>query len=685
MKNIDFNPKNNYSRAGKASAKTFSYVIDREERLNKILKDKPYKGYIEEDYFEKKDELSFDDSKDLIYEDIFDKNYKDHYKILLRQQKMKYFKSVKSCGFNKIFFPEANKNEMYSTKYNKVNQIKESKNKEKLLHLEQNPNKSYIYKKIIYSQSFEKMLGRYDLEKTREEIREKLKLNVKPLNKSKKAKKKQTIEITKKDENSEYKTEKTKSKTIHTKQIKAVDMDKMLDREYISDNNDVRIRTSKFIRNKIKSPTFIQNISPLSSFINKKRFSFRANKLSPTIRNNIRQKSLLIKDEKKFISDKIDLISKRIFSGLSSAKKDNNNTNNLKRENSSLSNNLLLDKPISKEIYFTPKFNARRRNFSGNSFTGLKRTTEKNNSFTFNSKSKTCFNFHENNKNRKRHFRLISSKAQPLNNTFSFKKMLSRAYVNRIQINDKIGANRPLEPNYSSIYPKIVQSVKYSTLNNLRKNPPQRDLIGRNVEEKKSDNDLSQYINFSKMFGRGKIRTDYPVFMNNLNSRSAFDLLTVKSLEMNHFSKMNFNTPISCFNSKKSFNSNISNNNINNRPDSIKNLKIKKEKEIRIKNYNKNIENIFKKVIYDDIIDKNDIKEEMFTDFKKNTKLIKAINLSYKNLMSDYYKLNLDHLDKNLQKKKIDGITFQVIKGKNQNDSIGRNNPLKINASEIDI
>ena len=76
MKNSDFNTKRNFSRAGKASAKTFSFVIDRSERLNKILKNKPHARYIEEDYFEKKDGLSLDDSKDLISEDTLEKTFK---------------------------------------------------------------------------------------------------------------------------------------------------------------------------------------------------------------------------------------------------------------------------------------------------------------------------------------------------------------------------------------------------------------------------------------------------------------------------------------------------------------------------------------------------------------------------------------------------------------------------------
>ena len=185
------------------------------------------------------------------------------------------------------------------------------------------------------------------------------------------------------------------------------------------------------------------------------------------------------------------------------------------------------------------------------------------------------------------------------------------------------------------------------------------------------------------MLGRGSSNSEYPVYMNNLYSRNSFDFITVKSLKMNHFSKRRLNSPTSSFNNKKSFNSNISNNNnLRTLRDSIKKIKEMKEKEIRIKNYNNNIENIFKKVIYDDIIDKNELNGDII-DFKKNPKLMKTINSYYKNLMLDYYKLNLDFLEKNLEKKKIDGITFKEIKSNNKLGNINENNPYKINESEI--
>ena len=686
MKGIDMNTKDNYSRAGRASAKVFSYIIDRADKINQILKDKQYKRYLDQDYFEKEDKDSFDDSKDLIYEDIFDKNYKDHYAELLGQQKVKYFKYIKSCAFNKKFIREDKKDISPNKKYNKINITKDNKNKDKkYIQLDNSPNRNYLYRKLAYSQSFEKMLGRYDKEEKKKIIEKKLAPFRKKRCKKEEKKKNQKPDLDKKEDKEEEKEEKEEKEEedekdkSHKKQVvnnpSSLNMDTMLERGNLPKHHDVRIRTTKGIEFKNQSPLFFRQLSSLSVLNDKKRLSFNNNRLFSSL-NTTHKNNLLINENKKFFDEKINPISKRMFSGLSSAK-------DIKKiKDISFTSNIFLDKSPKKELIFTPEFRSMKRNFSSSDFNNTRKNInpDKNFSYTFNSKSKTNINFHEN-KTRNRHFKLISPKNQTHNSAVSFKKMLSRDYVNRIQINAKIGSGMPLTPNYSYVFPKVVMSVKYSTKSNYNRKPQFREICGINVEEKKKEG-ISQKINFSKMFGRGNINHEFPVFMDYINSRNAFDFVTVKSLKMNHSSKRRFNNPTSSFNNKKSFNINISNNNINIMRDSVKNIKEMKEKENRIRLYNKNIKNIFKKVDYDDIIDKNDITEDMF-DVKKNPELIKTINSSYKNLMNDYYKLNLDYLDKNFGKKKIDGITFQEIKSKNKIGSKNYNNPYKIEESEI--
>ena len=684
MKGIELNTKNNYSRAGRASAKVFSYVIDKAEKINEILKDKQHKRYLDQDYFEKEDKHSFDDSKELNFEDIFDKNYKDRYSEILGQQKYKYFKYVRSCAFNKKFISQNKKDEVaHSNRYNKMKYFKDKKSK-KLMYLDNNPNKSYIYKKILYSQSFEKMIGRYDRIQKKNLIEKKLDSLRKEKDKKKLEKKKPKLDLNKKEEKKdkedEEKEEKEEIKNDTPKKpimthIISFNMDKMLQRGYLPEHNDVRIRTTKAIDIKQKSPTFLRKLSSIS-FADKKSFSLNNFKFFSS-QNVIPKNNLLINENKRFFDDKTKLGSNRFFSGISSSKDLKLNKDN------SFTSNIFVDKSPKKELVFTPEFKNLKRNFSSTGFN----TSKKNNSpdktilsYTFNTKNKTSINFHEN-KTRNKNYDPYYNNNKKYISAVSFRKMLSREYVNRIHVNTKIGAGMPLTPNYSAIYPKIVMSVKYRTKKNLSKKHKYRETCGINIPEKKTE-EIKQKIYFSKMFGRGNINPEYPMFMDNINQRNAFDFVTVKSLKMNHSSKRRFNNPISSFNNKKSFNINISNNNLNIKRDNIKNIKEMKEKENRIKIYNSNIKNIFKKVIYDDIIDKNDITEDII-DFEKNPKLIKTINLSYKNLMLDYYKLNLDYLDKNFKKKKIDGITFQEIKSQNKMFKKNDNNPFKISESEI--
>ena len=71
---------------------------------------------------------------------------------------------------------------------------------------------------------------------------------------------------------------------------------------------------------------------------------------------------------------------------------------------------------------------------------------------------------------------------------------------------------------------------------------------------------------------------------------------------MNHFSNGKLNNPFSSFNLRKSFNNILSG---KNRSKSIDNGDDRNHKESRLEYYNNNIDNIFKKVIYDDIVDNN--------------------------------------------------------------------------------
>jgi hypothetical protein len=76
--------------------------MDRSEYLNKILKNKPRKRIVEENFLDKKDNESLDKSEDKDSIDIFDSEYQKRYYILLEKQRSKYLiYSKSSCSKKK--------------------------------------------------------------------------------------------------------------------------------------------------------------------------------------------------------------------------------------------------------------------------------------------------------------------------------------------------------------------------------------------------------------------------------------------------------------------------------------------------------------------------------------------------------------------------------------------------------
>ena len=679
------NDKENYSKIGKYSAKKFSILMNRSAYLDKILKNKHRKKIVEEDYFDRNDNESLDNSEDKDSIDIFDSNYKIKYDEFIRNQRKKYFNFTKvSCGKNKDNL-DNDKKYRYHILSHKLLNIKKNKESEKLQCLDENLNNDFIYHKIAYSQSFYKMLGRYDQEKLREIIDKKIdeknnnKICSKKLNKEEKKEKNKSVINGNSEKNINTNNKKDKIKKNLKKLIRGVGMDKQLERGLLPIYHDVRIRTAKGLQiKKNYNHKLIRNISSGNSsiFINRNKDISKNNirifsSITPNNKNTLLIKKS-IDNTNNIEENRKDLTEKRIYSGI----KETRNIIIKNHPNSSLENN---NNKVSinseKKVEFNSENSNNNRTFSSIQFNKLYRNiySGRSNYYSFMYKPKSKRNnndFHymikSNKKNKKYH--PFSSTSQ--NKAISFKKMLSRQYVNEVKNNARIIGEFSLTPKYSLIYPKVVMKVIYNTKSNSSK---QKDFKGISGEEfyevNKKNNFLNNKIsNFSKMLGRGvNIDQKYPIFMNNLNSRNAINNITEKSLKMNNFSIGKLNKPFSSFNNKKTFNYIIKKNNIdNNRSKSSSNSNInrnKKYKESRIDCYNNNIDNIFKKIIYDDIVDNNlsEGNEELF-DLRKNPNLVKTINLSYKNLISDYYRLNLDYLDKDTNKDKIDGVTFEVIR-----------------------
>jgi len=666
MDKIKISVKDNYSKVGKFSAQKFSYIMDRKEYLNKILKDKPYKKIVEEDFLNRKDNESLDRSEDKDSIDIFDSDYQKKYYIFLEKQRSKYFVYTKSsCSKNKNQNYIDNENDEYNKKfrYHILHHTQYKKNKKKkepagmVSYLDQNQNNDFIYHKIAYSQSFHKMIGRNDKEAIRKLIEKNLDEKNKKITNIIEEKKNDKIETNNENESEENMNKNKKSKNLKKliKRFKGVGMDKQLSRGSLPSHHDVRIRTAKGLETNIKNGNKLRRkiISGISSML----YLNRNNNMrifSSTIPMN-KTTNLLINHEARTPSNNLE---NRLFSGTKVVKK---NSVISRAQSSSILKNKILINSGKKETQFDSDKNSINNNRTFSS--GFKKLSQniysdKNNSYSLIYKSN---NIIFSKKNNRKHFFSSTTK----NKAISFKKMLSRQYVNRLKHKYKVDAEFALTPKYSLVYPKVVTKVMYKIKNNYIKKKEFKGLVGEQLKANNPIKNTNQTItNFSKMFGRGKeIESKYPIFMNNLSSRNIFDMYTDKSLKMNYFSNGKLNNPFSSFNNKKSFNNIISQKDINDKKRSkSSSIKGKNIKENRLNNYNKNIENIFKKVVYDTIVDerKNEKNEELF-DLNKNPKLAKKIDLSYKNLISDYYKLNFDFLEE-MNKDKIDGVTFEVIK-----------------------
>lgn len=633
MKGINFNSIFNYSKVGKISAKIYSQIFKRGKKYKKILRGKKYKSFLENNYLDKEDKETFEENKDFNHEDIFDENYVGHINQKLGTQKKKYFNHFKSCAINKTIYQEKKENKEDNKNTNKEDKPIKSKGfkNKKYIILKNSPNNDFIYKKILYTQSFDKMIGRDDLEKKKQRIEERLKsLNKKNI-KNKKDEEESNIGFNQLNINYEKNnlSEKEKEEQDKKDSFKTLDMNRMLKRGRLPKHHDVRIRTAKGFHIKGK------------------------NSLSRKLHKNV----VLINDNKKYFDEKLMHTSKRQFSGLSHQKEKINKSN-------SFFNNIFFDKSPKKELLFKHKFINKKRAFSSKIINHPKNNIlhEKNNNNTFNSMNRTNINFSENESRKKSLLSKTHQVQSAQNSGLSFKNMLSREYVNRIHINKRIGVKTPLSPRYSSIFPKVINSVKYSLKHSLTRKTKLRD-IGIKIEENNNNGYINPKIDFTKMFVRGDIDSKYPMYMNKINTRNVINSITAKSLKMNQYSKRRFSSPKSSFNNRKSFNSNLDNINSKIIHNSIENIKETRQKKIRIKNFKNNIQNIFKKIIFDGLIERNDISKDEL-DLKKNPKLRKQINSKYKNIFSDYYKMNLDFFEKDYIKKKIDGITFQEIKSR---------------------
>ena len=230
--------------------------------------------------------------------------------------------------------------------------------------------------------------------------------------------------------------------------------------------------------------------------------------------------------------------------------------------------------------------------------------------------------------------------------SISFKKMLSRAYINKLKTH--VGdIYSTITPNYLAVEPKCIMKVAYKKRKYNFQRPPFKGLSGDYTFD--MDKIFFKYNNhippktfaFHKLTGRDyNSEKKLPSFMIGQFNRNSVNTLNEKNLIMNCYSNGQLKQSKSSFNDKKSFNYvlNYQNN----------------------KSFNENqneFENLVKKIMEKGIVNNDDKKYYNNDGNKKENEIVNSIPFRiksmYKNFMSEYKR------DINPRNSIIDGITFK--------------------------
>ena len=229
----------------------------------------------------------------------------------------------------------------------------------------------------------------------------------------------------------------------------------------------------------------------------------------------------------------------------------------------------------------------------------------------------------------------------------SFKKMLSRDYLNRLGVQKVDGIYSTISPSYDLVEPKCIMKVSYS---NKRNNSP-NTFKGLGVEAtfdmdkmffKYNNHNPPKGFKFDKRIGRGhSLDEKLPLFMSGQVDRNSCYNFNDKNLKLNYYANGRLRQLISCLNEKKSFN-----------------FKLKDNKEEETEEQ-KNFENFAKEIFEKGILNNNEIKSSEEDSGILENKLTNSIqfrvNSLFKNFMAEYKR-------KSKFPEKIDGITFKNFK-----------------------
>ena len=229
----------------------------------------------------------------------------------------------------------------------------------------------------------------------------------------------------------------------------------------------------------------------------------------------------------------------------------------------------------------------------------------------------------------------------------SFKKMLSRDYLNRLGVQKVDGIYSTISPSYDLVEPKCIMKVSYS---NKRNNSP-NTFKGLGVEAtfdmdkmffKYNNHNPPKGFKFDKRIGRGhSLDEKLPLFMSGQVDRNSCYNFNDKNLKLNYYANGRLRQLISCLNEKKSFN-----------------FKLKDNKEEETEEQ-KNFENFAKEIFEKGILNNNEVKSSEEDSGILENKLTNSIqfrvNSLFKNFMAEYKR-------KAKFPEKIDGITFKNFK-----------------------
>ena len=718
----------NYSQIGEASAKQFLYLLEKKKDIDKLFQDQKTKKAPPQDFCHEKEKGVYDDifEKDEYEDDIFDKEYEIKYQKELKEKKQKYEPPKNSCAYfkentilqlqqkinqnkKKEESEEKEENEEHKDirtqkkdmerqlkyeleneryKYHLIHHHHDLMFDKSLLNLNDQvssssykPKLEYIFKKIIYSPEFNKMSGRYDQERK------------KILNENKKE------IIFKKQKEKEYANYQKRLKKMRStklvQQKKHESSENELDEEQLLNKHKLMSDYVNLKKNYSNSMIFQRNsmgelgkgAGNLSKKFKKRNNSvlMKETKYSYTLDTNKDKKNTEeeynendynnMGEDKKNVSNNLEdntvssVNRNKTTSGIK--KISNFETEVLYPNISKNESNILVNKNYSYRKILKRKKGYNTLNILNN----LRRND--NNSSNYPSKFQSI--------NKK--FRNNSSSAstkrrnKPSHKVVNFEKMLSRAYINKINEHvNKIYST--ISPNYDFIRPKVIMKVvyaqKYYKKNRAKEFKSDFNQIVFDIN--KNYNNYNNHfppknVYLGKMTGR-KIDKTLPSYMLDQHNRNAFNIFSDKSLKMNNFANGDLLDQKSSFNEKKTFNYKLKDQySDNNRSD-----------------LEKELDSVFRKITKYPFGNK----ENRYSDLKslscssgenQNNNFTNFMNQTVTKLkFPEYYKVNLDKYGKYpfSYEEKIDGFTMRTIKNSKSSLDLLTDNEKKIFLSKLD-